>query len=415
MKLLLTLLFTFFSAHASAQEKAPIRPGDHVAIIGNTFADQLRVHGYLESALLQHFKGQKNSISIRNLGWGGDMLSARDRPTNFPSEESTLKDHKTDVIVACFGMGESFNGETGLSAFRQNLEALIKSHQGKLYSGKSPVRLVLVSPIAYESLQKLTPNHSRRNEELKAYSQAIEAVALKAGIPSINLYETSRYLMEEAAGPNLTTNGIHLTNYGYWAISHHLSDQLLTTTPAPWQINIDLPSKTKSTGIGTSTGVTISQLTTTGSTITFKIKEDSAPSLAPPINGDLPPQLEATRDRLFVKNLPKGTYRLTIDGVTVTQATHEAWAQGVAIDSSPAHKEAEALRKAVNDKNQQFIYSWKALNQVHIVGERKNSPSGKALPAEIIAFDKLARQKEATLKKSTAPKTRTWTLAPVKP
>ena len=33
---------------------SPIRPGDRIAIIGNTFADQLRVHGYLETLLLQH-------------------------------------------------------------------------------------------------------------------------------------------------------------------------------------------------------------------------------------------------------------------------------------------------------------------------------------------------------------------------
>ena len=50
------------------------------------------------------------------------------------------------------------------------------------------------------------------------------------------------------------------------------------------------------------------------------------------------------------------------------------------IDQSPAHTEAEAFRMKVNDKNLQFTYSWKALNQVHIVGERKKSPAGAALP-----------------------------------
>jgi len=57
-----------------------IRPGDRVAIVGNTFADQLRIHGYLETLLLQR-SGEKR-VSIRNLGWGGDQLQARDRPTN---------------------------------------------------------------------------------------------------------------------------------------------------------------------------------------------------------------------------------------------------------------------------------------------------------------------------------------------
>ena len=30
------------------------------------------VHGYLETLLLQHFR--ENPVSIRNLGWGGDMV-----------------------------------------------------------------------------------------------------------------------------------------------------------------------------------------------------------------------------------------------------------------------------------------------------------------------------------------------------
>ena len=85
----------------SALAQSPIEPGDRIAIVGNTFADQLRNHGYLETLLLNHTRD--NPVSIRNLGWGGDMLSARDRPTGFPSEESTLSAHKTDVIIACFG------------------------------------------------------------------------------------------------------------------------------------------------------------------------------------------------------------------------------------------------------------------------------------------------------------------------
>ena len=46
----------------------------------------------------------------------------------------------------------------------------------------------------------------------------------------------------------------------------------------------------------------------------------------------------------------------------------------------PSHKAAEVYRQQVNDKNQQFTYSWKALNQVHIVGERRSSASGTLAP-----------------------------------
>ena len=143
-----------------------IMPGDHIAIVGNTFADQLRIHGYLETLLMQ--RTQEDPVVIRNLGWGGDMLTARDRPTNFPTEEKTLTEHKTDIIIACFGMGESFAGEAGLAAFRQELRAFIASHRGKKYNGKTAVELILVSPIAYEYLGETTPNWEQRNQDLAA-------------------------------------------------------------------------------------------------------------------------------------------------------------------------------------------------------------------------------------------------------
>ena len=151
-----------------------VRPGDRIAIVGNTYADQLRVHGYLETLLLQRSGGE--AISIRNLGWGGDMLNARDRPTNFPSEASTLTAHGTDVIVACFGMGESFAGESGLDDYRRSLKAFIAAHKGKKYNGESEVRLVLVSPIAHEDLGELTPNRDLRNRDLALYVRAMQDV-----------------------------------------------------------------------------------------------------------------------------------------------------------------------------------------------------------------------------------------------
>ncbi|PAY20936.1 dehydrogenase [Rhodopirellula sp. SM50] len=396
-----------------ASAESPIRPGDRIAIVGNTFADQLRIHGYLETALLQHAKG----ISIRNLGWGGDMLAARDRPTNFPSEESTLRDHNTDVIIACFGMGESFGGIEALDQFRRDLESFIASHAGKQYNGESEVRLILVSPIACEDLGKLTPDRDARNDVLRAYTEAANAVASAADTPFVNLFETSLYLMDEPVGPNLTTNGIHLNRFGYWAISHEFASQLLASDQPdhfrPWRITIDARTKT-----GQGRGVEVSELTVDvfqadDPELTFRGTETSAPRLPPPTDQPLPPPLAFHRDTIVVQHLPAGTYQLTIDGEHVATAAADAWGQGIAIDHSPAHRDAERYRADVNDKNLQFTYSWKALNQVHIVGERKRSPSGRALPGEVIEFNRLANQRDEALQGGPPLKSRQWRLARV--
>ncbi|MDB4384958.1 SGNH/GDSL hydrolase family protein [Opitutaceae bacterium] len=397
---------------AATLADAPIRGGDRIAIVGNTFADQLRTHGYLETFLLNQTR--ENPVSIRNLGWGGDTLTIRNRPTNFPTEESTLKAHQTDVIIACFGMGESFAGEAGIEAFQSDLEAFIGSHAEKSYNGNSPVRLVLVSPIAYEDLGELTPAVKQRNRDLADYTEAMGAVAATNGIPFINLFEPSRTVAEARVGPRTTTNGIHLNPYGYWAISRSLGEQLLsdrTDARVPsWEIRIDAAAR-KSEAAGVSVIETFQE----SDELVFVIGEDTPPSLPPPSGETLPPSLARQRDALTVENLEPGTYALRVDGQTVATASHDAWARGVFIDSSPAHHAAESYRANVIDKNLQFIYGWKALNQVHIVGERRHSPSGRALPGEIVEFNNLTNQADEALREGLELKVRTWRLVPVSP
>jgi hypothetical protein len=382
-----------------------IRPGDHVAIVGNTFADQLRVNGYFETLLLQ--RSVEMRVWVRNLGWGGDMLSARDRPTNFPAEEAALIDHQTDAIIACFGMGESFAGTDGLPAFRTALETFVASHRGRKYNGKSEVRLLLVSPIAYENHGALTPECERRNRELADYTTAMEQVAGRQELSFVNLFEPTRRLMTDSTAPKLTTNGIHLNAYGYWAVSRLLADEVIRGHRS-WGLRLDARTRH-----GEGDGVTITQVESVGGGMRFTVRENRPPTVAPPIKGQPHAALQPLRDTLVVANLAPGEYRLTIDGEPVITAGHDRWAKGIAIDSSPQHRDAEALRQAVNDKNQQWVYSWKALNQVHIVGERKSSPSGRALPDEIIEFKRLAEQKDQALRPGVSPLTHEWRLSPI--
>ncbi len=386
---------------------SPIRSGIRIAIVGNTFADQLRSHGYLETLLLQHWR--KEPVSIRNLGWAGDMLSARDRPTNFPTEESTLREHQTDVIIACFGMGESFDGEAGIANFETDMKAFIASHRGKQYNDHSDVRLILVSPIAYENLGELTPKVASRNRDLKRYTQAMKKVADGEDVSFVDLFEPTNALMTDREALPLTTNGIHLSEYGYWAVARILYERFIENAPGnkAWQLTIDAKAKK-----GDAAGLSVSKVSSSRRELSFHVTEESSPSLPPPTDRTLPGALALRRDAMVVKNLQPGKYVLMVDGERVASASHEEWAEGVAIDDSPAHRDAESYRAEVNDKNLQFIYSWKALNQVHIVGERRNSSSGRALPAEVIAFKKLADQKDEALNRGIELKTREWRLIP---
>ncbi len=401
---ILALLVLLPATTSTIAADPAIRPGDRIAIIGNTYADQLRVHGYLETLLLQRTK--ENPVSIRNLGWGADMLSSRDRPTNFPSEESMLRAHETDVIIACFGMGESFAGDKGIEQFRQALIDLAIYHRGKKYNGKTAVRLILVSPIAHEDLGELTPSVNRRNNQLRAYSKTMEEVAREAKIPFVNLFEKTRYLMEDNSAPKLTINGIHLNSYGYWAAAGIVAESLMPTAPA-WIFRVDALS-----GKTLGRGAILSKAKPAGQGIRFTVQEQSPPSMMPPTGKNIHDGLTGNRDQLIVDNLAPGTYMLSIDKKPVISASHDKWAKGVPIDNSPVHRELENYRLNVNDKNLQFTYSWKALNQVHIVGERRSSPSGRSLPAEVIRFNELAIAKEKELQSPIILRTREWVLLP---
>ena len=381
-----------------------IRPGDHIAIIGNTYADQLRIHGYLETLLRQRTQG--NPVSIRNLGWGGDTLSIRERPTNFPSEESALLAHKTDVIVICFGMGESYAGKAGLSDFRGHLKRIIAAHKGKKYNGESMVRIALVSPIAHEDHGELSRNRKQRNKDLADYVGAMQQVASAEDVPFVDLYAPTLYLMGIEDSSKLTEQGIHLNAYGYWATGRMVADKLLPGQPT-WWFSVDAKSLE-----ATARGAKVSGVKQQGRGLRFSVEEGSPPSLSPPAEGKIHDNLAATRDTLVVSNLVPGQYLLTVDGQPVAEGSHQRWAEGVPVDSSPAHLQLEDYRERVNDKNLQFTYSWKALNQVHIVGERKASPSGRSLPAEIIEFNELATGKEKKLGITIKPRTSEWILVP---
>ena len=385
---------------APAGAESVIRDGDHLAIVGNTFADQLRTHGYMETLLQQHA-----DISLRNLGWAGDTLTHRDRPTNFPTEETTLTEQKTDVIIACFGMTESFAGEQGLAPFKQDLKDFIASYQGKQYNGKSKARFVLISPIAYEDHGDTTPNFAQRNRELNAYTAAMRETATQEGVAFIDLYAPTRAMMDSGGDTKFTTNGMHLNPLGYWAVSQIIASELIEKSAEPWKLKIDAKAKS-----ATATGVEISKVEADKKNLSFSVTESTAASSPPPEGNTNEAIFAENRDTLTIENLDPGEYTLSIDGKKIATANHQEWAEGVVIDASPAHQEAEDFRAAVNDKNLQFLYNWKALNQVHIVGERKRSPSGKSLPAEQLEFNELAKQQEAILREPRKPKTRQWSL-----
>ena len=180
-----------------------LRPGDHIAIIGNTLADRMQHDGWLETLIQTRFPRHK--LVFRNLGFPADEIVTRPRSKSFGSADDWLKKTQADVIFAFFGYNESFADTPGLAKFRTDLAKLIDHTLQQNYSGhrggerEGKTRLVLFSPIAHENLHNPNlPDGSNNNVRLALYTKAMAEVARqKKGVAFVDLFTPTRKLYQE--------------------------------------------------------------------------------------------------------------------------------------------------------------------------------------------------------------------------
>ncbi len=267
------MLFAIFGPAAQAAEpsaKLDLRKQDHIVFIGNTFAERMGLFGDFETLLAARFP--EHQFVFRNMGWSADTLRSQPRPLNFGDMDSHLTDAKADVIVLCFGMNESFDGAAGLARFERDLRDMIDRLRDHQYNGSSAPRLVLVTPIPHERLGGKLPDPAAHNEQLKNYSGAMRKVAAEKRAPLVDLFTSVAPLMADPAAEPLTFNGIHLTQYGDWAVAQMMMDQLALSAE-PVRIEIDAQS-----AHAAAHGAEAGPLTTTGSTIRFTMKRPTLPT-----------------------------------------------------------------------------------------------------------------------------------------
>ena len=408
--LLVVLLISAMSTSVNGQN---FQEKDRVAIVGNAFADLMHLHGYFET-LLRHRCADKN-IMVRNFGWAGDSLADRARPENFASEDQWLSDYNTDVIIICFGMSDSFDGDRGLAAFGDQLKRLIEHYRSQQYNGNLAPRLILVSPTAHENVGSKRVDVQQRNKDLKSYTETMGRISNELNVPFVDLFTPSKLLMEQATqdqstgehagGSRLTNNGIHLNAYGYWAISQILVDRIVTGA-VPLRLVFDVGGEFPDT-----IGAKINQIRQTENGLSWNVEANDWPAMAPPAGSTVHASLNRFQDQIVINSLPTGNHRLSFpDGQSIT-ATDKQWAAGVVINSTPRHQQLEIYRQSVNEKNLKYFHGWRALNQVHIVGQRKNSPSGRALPEELVQWFRIALEQDKSLSNISAPsKNEIWAL-----
>lgn len=361
MKNLLALLLALAAASASAAPASTLelRRGDRLCLVGNTFAERFQLFGYFESGLLAAFPDL--DLSVRNLAWSADEAALRPRPLDFGAVERHLEAQAADVVLMFYGANESFAGDEGLPAFRNDLGRLLRRVSKQIYNGAEPVRIGLVSPIPQQALphgRGLDATAvSRRNAELRAYTQAAAEVAAEHGVPFLDIFEPMGAAFAASDEP-LTINGIHLNDAGYWQAALALLDALGASRQG-----------------------------------TVEVSAGGGAELELDVPVQLPgPTADRSPLRIAVADLDPGYYALHRGDEILASAGAEAWARGVDIEAratTPLAEAGDALRQAVVEKSRLFFDRYRAVNGYYIYGGRKEPFGVHSFPPEMVRFHEL--------------------------
>lgn len=362
MKKLSAFLLALVATGVPAAQAAglELRHGDRICLVGNTFAERFQLYGYFESGLLAAFPDL--GLSVRNLAWSADETALRPRPLDFGTVDRHLEAQAADVVLLFYGANESFAGDAGLPAFRNNLGRLLRHVSKRVYNGSEPARVALVSPIP----QQVLPDGrgldqaavASRNEELKAYAGAAAAVAAENGVPFLEIFDevAAAFATDPEA---LTINGIHLNEAGYWHASRALLEALGASAPG---------------------------------TVVASAAGNPHLELRPPV---LPPAPQGGRPplRISVRDLAPGYYVLRRGDEILASASDRDWAGGLDLQASAAMtvllETGDGLRRVVLKKSRLFFDRYRAVNGYYIYGGRKEPFGVHSFPPEMVRFDEL--------------------------
>jgi putative heme-binding domain-containing protein len=222
----IAMLLTDFptSNSEAAEPKLQLKKGDHVAYIGNTLADRMQHHAWLETYI--HALFPEHDLTFRNLGYSADEVKRRDRADNFGNPDQWLTKSQADTVFCFFGRNEALNGDAGLEGFKKDLGEMLDAMRGQKYNGNSAPQIVVFSPIAHENVKSpLLPDGSVQNVNLEKYTAAMQAICADKGIQFVDIFTPTKSLYINAEKP-LTMNGIHLLDAGNKALAEVIVSQL---------------------------------------------------------------------------------------------------------------------------------------------------------------------------------------------
>jgi len=375
---------------ASAGEPL-LKPGDTVALVGGTFIERAQIHGYFEAELLARASG---AISVRNLGWSGDNVLGESRAVFGDvanGYKRLLNDHalaNPSVTLLCYGSNEAHAGAEGLKDFDANLRQLISDLR------KSSPSLIIVAPREYEYLGRPLPSPAAYNRDLAVYTQRQKEIAKELSLPFIDLAKVSP-IKKLVAGKRLpdidpyTSNGVHLTEYGYWRIA----DQLVTA--------LGFESKRISLELA------IDQMEQSSAGLQIAVKEARTPRMpAPQYSPDT--VMPVSVGSITAGGLPKGTYEVLINDVILATGTAKELSNGLDLIGDYDPELMQKMQYEIVDKNLLFFHRHRPQNETYLFLFRKHEQGNNAV--EVEQYEPLIEAAEERIADLFTPRNRVLTI-----
>lgn len=403
-------------AQKKAKPKFELKDGDRVVFLGNTLIERAQKYGYWETMLTARYPNRK--IIFRNLGWDGDTVWAESRGIFDTPEKGyeRMLAHvgriKPTVIFLGYGNNEAFAGKKGLPRFVKQYNKLLDDLTRVSAKG---ARFVLVLPVFQEEDSHPSPAGARTfNRTLFEYSLSLMAIAKEWNAYVVDFTPNSHPMRQAVkrlrsggaeqgnvgqAKP-LTTNGIHLSAYGYRVCAERFVFR------QGWTF-----------GFGTIgnpfLGLDGSKARVIARAGFDKVTDaTSKPHL----------KLKTRRTRLYpfkahlFFSLPDGRYSLKVDGNVIATRTAKLWKGRVndpPITLTSERAQFEKLRQTIIAKNRLYFHSWRPQNITYLFLFRKHEQGQNA--KEVEQFRKLVAAKEKEIDRLKKPVTRTYELIRVKP
>jgi len=193
-----------------------LEEGETVVFLGQENFVREQKAGWLESRLAAGFA--ERQPRFRFMAWEADTVYEQWREANFGAWPEQLAAAGATTVIAQFGQIEALDGTDRLTEFTTAYQVLLDQVAGQTK------RIVLVSPRLFERPKaSRAPDLSERNEDLRAYAEAIRGIAEQRGAVFIDLIAA---LEDRPAEERLTDNGIHLNETGLAVVGERLAGAL---------------------------------------------------------------------------------------------------------------------------------------------------------------------------------------------